>query len=154
MPDKGIFYACTNSLKNGAYSLVYAVIAAQTAVVVLSKGRYALFNFNIMTKNNESPASTINGQTETRGSYSRYSEMFTKCTISKHTANFLACIKQLYDLSDSFYEAHVETYGEVQTEEFFTERYIKKREELEEVLLLVLRQSITENIALNKVNEI
>ena len=89
---------------------------------------------------------------ETGRSYIRYSEMFAKCKIAKCTANYLACIKQLHDLSNSFYDVLEAVYGEKAEE--LIEDYNQKKGELEDIMFHFLQDSINENIVSNEVSEI
>ena len=83
----------------------------------------------------------------------RYSEMFENCKISKQTANFLACIKQLIELSNCFYYAIVDMYDRKRVDEVGKE-YFCKAQELEDVLFGFVKESNTDKILLNEVIEI
>ena len=72
--------------------------------------------------------------------------MFAKCKIGKCMANYLACIKQLNDLSNSFYDALSEEYGEIQANKLNEDKFCQKRNKLEsELFLNVHKKHIWEN---------
>ena len=94
-----------------------------------------------MSKNLESPAQTVNGQ-----SVQTDKEVIENCFISRQTWGFLSCVLALHDLYDRVEDAIIKMYGNEQLDEEI-KPFILKYNELESVLYQYVNTSINDNIS-------
>jgi hypothetical protein len=123
-----------------------AVMACTNHHYGLVNGSMHSFIFYVMTKNSESPAPTINGQ-------SVQEDVIENCFISKQTWNFLSCVLSLQDLYGKVEDALSEMYGEEQLSGLM-DAYHEKSKEMETILYGFVNGSINDNISVISFNRI